>query len=1225
MAAIFISHSSKDKSLADEIAGRLKKRDFVSFFLDFDPALGIPPGRNWERELYHRLLSCKAVLFICSEDSVASKWCFAELTHARALNKPVLPIRVSGCPLPDILRDSQAVDLAAEQETAYQRLWAELERIGISEEDGFAWDGTRPPYPGIFSFDERDAAIFFGRREDTRQLVSTIERLRFSETRLALVIGASGSGKSSLVRAGLLPRLRPKRGEWLVFDPIIAGPGLIETLSEKLASALKHAGIRKSYNVIHRTIVKAASGSAALEGSDFSGLLRSLRGGDISTDAHLLWVIDQAERLMGGDEATKLGLQLIGKCARAAGLPLQMLLTMRSDHLDAFQGSAPLDGCRFESFPIGPLSSASFGEVIEGPARLVGLGLGPGLVPNMVVDANRRDGLPLLAFALRELWDKFGKSNGKLSLEDYQEKLGRLEGCVAKRAKEIMAELALSDDDRRALGQTLCRMARISEGDVFLAQPVAWNSVPERVKPALQRFVDARLLVSGREPGKVEVAHDVLFDAWDDLREWLKVELSFFRWQRDLQSLLREWQEHEQDTAQVHLSGALLLEAERWLASRRESLNPAEQSFIEASLQRAQREQERWQRAYQESLSRQLAAQAQVLFAYEAAELTERGLLLAVEAMRRCTELGISSFEADQALRQGLSLAARRTAEITANRPVDFQAVSVHPGKPIVALGQNDGRVWFWNLNSGKCDEGPLLTSAIQHLAYSPDGRWLAVSSELGECRIINSENGASRSLDQEDRVPATAVAFSRDGNYAAIAFNTRIMVCETATESEPVIIECPQRYTAVISMTFSGDGAVLVTQGLMAAALCWNWKAKQTIGQLGESGNQVIESPDGRFLGVTGPGSYKALLWDVYKREMHQIANNSAKLAFSPDDRLAAIASPEHFARTWRLPDLTEAHTMRHNAEVWNVDFSPDGLQLVTVAKNNVSRVWNTNTGSEVARMVLREHLWSARFLANSRHIVTHSGDSRLVLWDSQDLREAAIFQHSVAVLGVAFSPDGLYLATHARESLGKLAPLLLDLRTRQVVPSLEAKDGQQINGVEYAYELLEKHKQATRGKSRAANGELIAVAEDKIVKIFRLAAGVEEKSLDGKAPVCELPHEHAVSCMVFSPDCRFLVTASDHDTARVWDVVLGLEVSRLTHENPNIVDVDFSPDGRFIATASWDLTARVWLWKPEDLMREAATRLTRNLSPEEWRKFLPNEPYRLTIPELGEAVEKA
>jgi WD40 repeat protein len=1220
MATVFISHSSGDAQRATAIAEKLKERDFFSYFLDHDVERGIHAGRHWEKELYRRLLTCKAVVFVCTPESVSSKWCFAELTHARALGKPIVPVRTSDCALPEILRDVQAVDLHENAETAYARLWTALERIGVSEEDGAAWREDRPPYPGILPFDETDTAVFFGRRSEAGHLLELLERMRVAETRLAVIIGASGSGKSSLVRAGLVPRMRRARADWIPLDPVVAGSALLEDLAERLTVAFPDAGERPDFGAVHRVLADAASDVGQMEGGALSSLLRRLRIASGRKDAHVVWIVDQAERLLVRDRAAEAALRLIGNCASAPGLPLQLVLTLRSDHLDAFLASPAMDDVRFESVPLARLSMRRFGEVIEGPARLAGLELGPGLVAALVTDASRKDGLPLLAFVLRELWERYGEPQGLITLDDYHTGLGGLEGCIGKRAGKLIEEQPITDAERALLRSTMCRMARIGEGDSFVGQPIAWSSIPEPVRATIERLLDGRLLVSSTEHERqVEVAHDVLFNAWDELRGWLEDERQFLRWQRSLQLPLREWQQHGRDVEEVHLSGALLREASGWLASHGASMTEAERLLVTASLDRARAEEQRWQRSYQLSLAQQLSAQAQVILSTESAEHTERALLLATESMRRYIDLGIPSLEADQVLREVLSISAKRMLHTRSEQQVSASAVDVHPRAAVVAYGQNDGHVRLWNLSTNETNAGPRLTSAVERLSFSPDGRWLAIAGTSGECLLVDTAAGQIRSLDATSPETVHALAFSSDSSLVAVGFRRQALVWACDGGGEPTMVELPVGIGGpIVSLTFSGDGAVLVTLPLASAALCWNWRSQKIVGGLGERAGQVLHSPDGGFLAVAGWPGFQAILWDIYKRESRQIANNAARLAFSSNGQYVAIASPEHFARIWHLPDLTVAHTLRHSAEVWNVEFSPNGSMLATVGKNGVVHIWDVETGAELARMVHSGTVSSIRFLLDSRHLVTHSGDAVLTVWKIRDLREIAVFEHPVAVLGVAFSPEGRLLATRAR-ARDNVAASLIDLTNYEAVEAFETSEGRQSSGPEYARELLDRHDRASSGRVQSPTGEWLAVMEDNTVRVYRADVGLSAESpLSDREPVASLVHERTVLRVVFSPDGRHLVTASDHDTARVWDVSLGIEVSRLSHDHPNVTDVDFHPAGTLIATASWDRTVRIWVWKPEDLVAEAATRLTRNLTHAEWHRYLPSEPYRRTIEEI-------
>ena len=155
-------HSSKDAEVATDIRLWLRSKGHSSVFLDFDPEDGIPAGRNWEQELYQQLRSCRAVIAVCSEHSMASKWCFAEITQARSLGKSLIPVRIDGCVIGGVIGDHQFVDMTIDKAEAYKRLWNGLFAAGADPAGIFDWDPSRPPYPGLLSFQEKDAAVFFG-------------------------------------------------------------------------------------------------------------------------------------------------------------------------------------------------------------------------------------------------------------------------------------------------------------------------------------------------------------------------------------------------------------------------------------------------------------------------------------------------------------------------------------------------------------------------------------------------------------------------------------------------------------------------------------------------------------------------------------------------------------------------------------------------------------------------------------------------------------------------------------------------------------------------------------------------------------------------------------------------------------------------------------------------------------------------------------------------------
>ena len=208
MTSVFLSHSSNDKAVAEALKDRLQASGH-GVFLDFDPESGIKGGADWEKTLYQRLAQCRVVIPLLTPQWLTSKWCFAEAVHARSNGKVIIPLKAAACETVSVFPDLEQIDLTRDPEDGYRRLEIALQEV-------FPWDPQRPPYPGLLAFEEEDAPIFFGRTPEITAGIETLESLRRlnpAAPRFLLILGASGSGKSSLVRAGILPRLRT-RGGW---------------------------------------------------------------------------------------------------------------------------------------------------------------------------------------------------------------------------------------------------------------------------------------------------------------------------------------------------------------------------------------------------------------------------------------------------------------------------------------------------------------------------------------------------------------------------------------------------------------------------------------------------------------------------------------------------------------------------------------------------------------------------------------------------------------------------------------------------------------------------------------------------------------------------------------------------------------------------------------------------------------------------------------------------
>jgi hypothetical protein len=602
MSAIFLSHSSKDKAVTAELKEHLEGQGHRSIFLDFDPEDGIPAGRDWEQELYQRLRECQAVIVLCSESSMSSRWCFAEITHAKSLGKHIFPIKVTHCEIDPVLTSHQVLDLLKDKDDALQRLWLGLKLAGLDPAKTFDWDGSRPPYPGLLAFQEDDAAIFFGRDPEIQRGLEELRRLRrFGGSRVMMVLGASGSGKSSLVQAGLLPRLRRNEQEWLVVDPFRPQEHPLRELAIVLEKAFAKHNQNRNWKEILRVLEQAAEAETP-DSHVFGDLLLDIQVAAGQRQATVLLIIDQTEELFSYSDSKRAGcfLSILRAALEVSGNSLMAICTLRSDFLGDFQQHPAARDLAFEDLKVGPMTVDRLVRVIEGPARLAGIELETGLTEEMIKDTETEDALPLLAFTLRELYERYGDDK-LLEVEEYRNKLGGLGGAVARAADSVFAAESLSEEQHTDLRKAFIAMVRINEEGQFVRRPVRWADLPKSVHGILERFVQARLLIIRGEKGErmLEVAHEALFRSWDRIKGWLDEDREFLLWQQRLRGAVANWVHTDRDQGTL-LRGAPLAEADGHLKRHKSDLTQNEQAFVEQSVALRERERETKERARQE-------------------------------------------------------------------------------------------------------------------------------------------------------------------------------------------------------------------------------------------------------------------------------------------------------------------------------------------------------------------------------------------------------------------------------------------------------------------------------------------------------------------------------------------------------------------------------------------------------------------------------------------------
>ena len=1269
MSAIFISHSSADNAVADELKALLAAHGHRSTFLDFDPAQGIAAGRDWEQALYAQLRACQAVVALCSSAFAASAWCFAELTHARALGKPLLPVQLDDGAVPALLRDVQVIDLqpGRDRTAGWQRLLDGLAAAGLDPSAATDWDGSRPPYPGLLAFDRADAAVYFGRDAAIQSCVETLNRLkRLGGARLLLLLGASGSGKSSMVRAGVVPRLEHDLANWRVAAPFRP---LSRPLDE-MALALSRLPGANDWQATRQAL--------AGYGQAWRDIVNGLRSAS-ANEASLLLVVDQFEEALSppandlaafADASQASFLPLLRQMTADPHGPVFMLATLRSDFLGAFQTHPALQGVVYEPIHLAQIGLGDIAQVIEGPAQVAGIALESGLAQALVADTATDDALPLLAFTLRELYDRFGHDR-RLTLAQYRDQLGGLQGALARAAEALCAapEQASGNIDS-LLRPALLKLVRIDAEGRYVRQPRDWAELPLAAHALLERFVQARLLVSRSDGAsgqrRLEVAHEALFRSWARLAGWLAADREFLLWLERLRRLCGEWQRNGDDTG-LTLRGPQLAEAQRWLADRADDIDSDARGFIQASaaVQAARTRRRRWQAAtlattamlfigvvgmagwqwLQAKDQRALAQAQQLVVQAKAAQPSDPvlGLLLAVQSLR----LAWTADGHGQLLEHLDDLAKPQASRW---KP--------HPG-PVRAMALSPDRRWLVTAGAGHLQaqsaDGELRDLGSRHpepfmhaLAFSADGRWLAAACEdRAAClydtatwqmvKLLPRANGliSSLSFGAGDQV----MAIGRRGN-GGVVFHS-VPGGEALPEALPAL---STRATSTgTTIAFSADGRQLaVVTG--AAVEWWDMSSRHLLGQApARQGMSVTVSRDGRHIAIGGGGSPQLFdvaddgqVTPVERQDLSagMASGSFSRVAFSADG-LYLAATDDRFgvplfgvAQPW---SVTRAPVAAPGALMFDAD-----RRLLLAGQDGRVSVWQPD--DKALRRIAAAGVVSAVALsADSRWLATASADDEVRIIDSTSGNTVRTLKLACDAQGLAFSPDGRWLVAVRGAELR-----LVDLSGSQADKSFshEAKltwvsfeqDGQRLTTVT---ESGQADKRWWPGRIRvwdiAAQREL-AWRMNGVLKSEEQIQRHRGASLDMPKPSAGGDAELLASSMTWP-----VALASDIDSRQprpvpsghswlVSKTAQGMALSEVASARATRADHGDDIGRRSAFAANGKLMAQflgnqVWLWPlaAADLGAEACVRLPRNLSCDEWRDALGDElPYAKTCPAL-------
>jgi WD40 repeat protein len=1055
MALVFISHSSRDNALAAEIISLLRARGFENVFLDFDKHAGIPPGANWERDLYRMIDSAHAVILVLTPNWYESKWCFFEFGQARALGKAIFPVIVAPTGDRYIAPDIQSLDLQMDREGGLERLARELTRLALDAQGGFPWDSSRGPYPGFMAFQKEDAAVFFGRDDDTRR---TIERLNARRVqggaKLVLLLGASGSGKSSVVRAGVLPRLERDSRNWVIVSPFRPRRDPTGELAYAVSELLGTDEDRE----VWRERFLSSDVQHHLE--DFVGKARVRAK---AREACVLITVDQGEELfaVAADEHRN-GFFKMLEAATAEHVPIIVLMVLRSDYLDRFQRAC--QGFRFEELSLGPLPLARVRQIIEGPARVAGLRIEEGLVATALVDMQVEDALPLVAFRLRDLYDRFVHRDGQaraqfdltlahyLALGDPAAGLNPLENAVRERADQVLKDLALSEEDLQALREAFVgAMVRVDDEGQYARRPALWNELPIRAQPALEKLAQVRLLVIRAEQGvtTIEVAHEALIRKWPRLKAWLDLERDFLVGKAQLRYALEDWKnapQPEKNLALLH--GLALSRARQWRKDHGQALAEQEKGYIDASIiedEKAARHQlQRRRAAWAGAAVLLLFIVASLFFVQQERAATVRAdaAALAIEARSSLSEDSIRAVRiAAQAVEKNASAETQSILleSVLALSPYLIGALrvpSLEPTSLAWASGQNAIVVGGWGRLVRWQPAMPDRASAVVSVEIDKDARTTRMRSPVlaaaypGRRIVAITEDGRRVTVDDAGAV-ASAALLEGDLAKVALAEDATAALVARRDEAEVVLFRCKNPTASQGACTRTAvapdyASAVAFDPAHAVAAIGRDDGIVKLIGtgdqQLSEERSlagpvaSLAFSRAGERLAI-GTTTGRTIVMDAHGALMAEASAGTGSvsaLAWNPDGTRLAAACGSSSICVWRLSrEGTLQLALRahgHTQPVNALAFSPDGRQLLSAADETI-RIWSLDAPDRTSFAVATDADAALTDLATSsdrRWLAAGDGSGNLHVWDLQMLARQASPRsgQGAEIRSIAWSP---------------------------------------------------------------------------------------------------------------------------------------------------------------------------------------------------------------------------